>query len=217
MAIHFEKVGVLKESLVEMIHIADYCVTYNKTDRDKWGTNATGGILGFPATVILFSIIDCLGSVFSGDRNFKITIDKQQRYIKDTPQHIYILNSKYFSLDLSQTDLDNIYKNVRCTLTHNSLLPEGYILQIGTNEKSPFKIGINQLDKRIYLINLIPLFNATKKAVDNFIADLDNGHIKFINSKVHATIQQRDTLTPMYYNPRQPDGYTIIIKRWIKE
>ncbi|GAH45059.1 unnamed protein product [marine sediment metagenome] len=132
--IHQEKVGLIKESLVEMIHVADYAIKYKKIDRKKWGLNAGNGILGFPTSIILFSAIDCIGSVFAGNKNFKIQIDGQQREIKTTSQHIYILNSKYFNFDLAQIDLDNIYNNVRSTLTHNSLIPDGYHLQIGENE-----------------------------------------------------------------------------------
>lgn len=216
MALHINKVELLRESLLEMIYLADYAVTYRKTDRNKWGTNATGGILGFPSTVILFSIIDCIGSVFSGDQNFKIVIDGKERVIKDTSQHIYILNSKYFNLNLSQTDLDNIYKNVRSTLTHNSLLPEGYTLKIGDAEKNPFQIAINELDNRIYFINLIPLFKLTKSAVETFIKDLDIS-INFHQTKVHTTIEKRDAPTIMYYNFNQPGQFQIKIKEWIKE
>ncbi|MCC7331931.1 MAG: hypothetical protein IT232_04905 [Flavobacteriales bacterium] len=217
MALHLEKVGLLKESLQEMIHLADYAVTYKKTDRKKWGANATGGILGFPSTVILFSIIDCLGSVFSGDKKLKIIIDAQERQIKDTSQHIFILNSKYYNLDLSLLDLENIYKNVRSTLTHNSLMPEGYNLQVGDKEKSPFKIAINELDNRIYFINLIPLFNLTKKAVENFIKDLDSGDINFLTTKVHTTIEKRDAPTIMYYDIKKPGEFQMRIKKWVKE
>jgi hypothetical protein len=155
MAIHHEKVGLLKESLLEMLHIAEYAVTYRKTNKAKWAENATGGILGYPAVVVLFSIIDCLGSVFASDSKFTVPVEGRNRPIKRASQHIYILNSKYFNLDLSQVDLDNIYKNVRSTLTHNSLLPEGYFLQTGENENLPFNVAINELDKRIYFINVI--------------------------------------------------------------
>jgi len=215
--IHQEKVGLIKESLVEMIHIADYSVKYKKTDTKKWGLNAGNGILGFPASVILFSAIDCIGSVFSENNNFKITIDGKQREIKSTSQHIYILNSKYFKLDLTQIDLDNIYNNVRSTLTHNSLIPEGYQLQIGENEKLPFNIGINENDKRIYFVNLIPLLGATKKAIEIFINDLDCGHIDFIASAICQKIEKRDVKTPMYYDTKKPGQFTIIIKKWIKK
>ena len=100
MAIHHEKVGLLKESLLEMLHVAEYSVTYRKTDKAKWADNATGGILGYAGVVVLFSIIDCLGSAFAGDSKFSVPIDGKNRSIRNASQHIYILNSKYFNLDL---------------------------------------------------------------------------------------------------------------------
>ena len=215
--IHQEKIELLKESLFEMIHVSDYSVTYKKTDKNIWGTNATGGILGFPSTVILFSAIDCLGSVFSGNNKYKITIDGHEHTIKNTSQHIYILNSKYFNLELSLIDLSNIYNNIRSTLTHNSLLPEGYNLQPGENEKLPFNIAINENDKRIYFVNVVPLFRATKNAIETFILDINIGQIDFDNSRIHQDIEKRDAKTPIHYDPSKPGQFTIFIKEWIKK
>lgn len=157
MAIHHEKIGLLKESLLEMLHVSEYTVTFKKIDKTKWADYATGGILGYPAVIILFSIIDCLGSVFAGNNKFSVIIDGKNRPIRNASQHIYILNSRYFNLDLSQIDLDNIYKNIKSTLTHNSLLPEGNILQTGEKENLPFNVAINELNGRIYFINVIKL------------------------------------------------------------
>ena len=179
MAIHSEKSGLLKESLLEMLHVAEYSVTYQKTNAAKWGSNATGGILGFAGVIVLFSIIDCLGSVFAGDSAFGVQIDGKRRQIKSANQHVYILNSKYFNLDLSLVDLDNIYKNVRSTLTHNCLMPEGYILQTGEDENLPFNVAINELDGRIYFVNVIKLHEFVQKAVLEFVNDLDSGNIAF--------------------------------------
>jgi len=215
MAIHEEKVELLKESLAEMLHVAQYAVTYRKTDRAMWANNATGGILGFAAVVVLFSIIDCLGSVFAGDSQFSVLIDGKNKRIKNASQHIYILNSKYFGLDLCQTDLDNIYKNVRSTLVHNSLLPQGYILQPGENENLPFNVAINELNGRIYFINVIRLYKFTQTAVQEFISDLDTGNIAFESSVTHSNVSKKDVPTPMY---QQPQGQVQIrIKRWIRK
>jgi hypothetical protein len=215
MAIHRKKLGLAKESISEMLHVAEYAVTYRKIDKAKWGDNATGGILGYPATVVLFSIIDCLGSYFAKNQEFTVVIDGNSRVIKNASQHIYILNSRYFNLDLSEIDLDNIYNNVRSTLTHNSLLPEGYILQIGENENLPFNIAINESDKRIYFINVIRLYEFTKKAAEEFFRDLDKGDIVFESSTIHSNVSKRDVPTPMYQSA--PGQYQIPIKRWIKK
>jgi hypothetical protein len=217
MAIHTEKIGLIKESLVEMVHAVEYAIIYKKTDKNTWGNNATGGILGFPASILLFSIIDCIGSVFAGNKNFKIIIDRKERYIKGTTQHIFILNSKYFNLDLSNLDLENIYNNVRSTLTHNSLLPEGYTLQIGTKNSSPFSIAINEFNFRIYFINLVPLFNITKIAVQDFIIDLDNGFIDFKSTRINKDIEKRDKKTILYYDPIKRGNVSFKVKKWIRE
>lgn len=215
MAIHQEKVELLKESLIEMMHVAQYTVSFRKIDKVMWGSNATGGILGYPAVVILFSIIDCLGSVFKGNREFLVPIDGKSMPIKETNQHIYILNSRYFDLDLGLIDLENIYKNVRSTLTHNSLLPAGYILQLGENETLPFNVAINELGKRIYFINVIKLYEFVQVAVRKFIRDLDTGNVLFKESLLHSTISRRDVPMSLY---QQPNGqFQIPIKTWIKK
>jgi len=215
MAIHKEKLGLAKESIYEMLHVAEYAVTYRKTDKDQWRNNATGGILGFSATVILFSIIDCLGSYFANNLKFTVTIDKKEKPIKKPTDHIYILNSKYFNLDLSQIDLDNIYKNVRSTLTHNSLLPAGYRLQIGENESLPFNIGENMVERRVYYINVIRLFEVTKKAVEMFMDDLDKGIYNFNSSAIASNVSKRDVPSLIYVN--SVGLFEIPIKRWIKK
>jgi hypothetical protein len=94
-------------------------------------------------------------------------------------------------------------------------LPEGYILQVGENEKIPFNIAVNEFDKRIYFINVIRLFEITKKAIEEFISDLDKGDFVFDSSAIHSNISKRDVPTPMY--PSAPEQYQIPIKRWIKK
>lgn len=191
MAIHLKKVDLLKESLNELIYLAGYSIRYRKIDPAIWGSNATGGILGYPCTVILFSIIDCVGSVFSGNGGFQIEIDGKMRSINKTNEHIYILNSPYFNLNLSQVDLNNIYNNIRSTLTHNSLVPEGYYLRIGENETDPFIIHLNEGHRRLYLVNLVPLYNYAKRAVDKLISDIDNNFIDFEKTKISEIIEKR--------------------------
>lgn len=215
--IHNSKIGLVKESLIEMMHVAAYCIEYKKTDKSLWGLNATGGILGFPSTILLFSVIDCLGSIFLHNNLFKVIVDGKERNITNTAQHIYILNSKYFNLDLSQIDLENIYQNVRSTLTHNSLLPEGYYLQIGESENQPFKIAISENGERIYFVNLIPLNIMTKKAVQLMLQDIDNGEIEFEKSSIIQNISKRDLKTPIYADAQNPEQYVVKVKNWVKE
>jgi len=218
MAAHQEKTGLIKESLNELLHIAGHSINYRKIDHNIWGKNANGGVLAFPSAIILFSIIDCLGSVFIRDENIDIIIDGKNRKIKTTSQHIYILNSKYFNLELSQFDLNNIYINFRCTLTHNSLMPEGYYILSNDRNRIPFEIGITEeFDNRIYFLNLNSLYHVTKKAVELFISDLDCGVIKFEATELNKTIDQRSKRARPHPIPNQPGQSHIPMKKWIKK
>ena len=101
-------------------------------------------------------------------------------------------------------------------MTHNSLLPAGYILRPGEQENLPFNIALNQSNKRIYFINVTKLYEFTKNATEEFMVDLDTGEIDFESTIVHSDISKRDVSTPMYSSsPRQ--YYNILINRWIKK
>ena len=207
------KVDLLKEGLREQIFAAKHHIEYRKLDSNLWNDIANGGILGYPATIILFSIIDAMGSVFSGNQDFKINVGGKETVIKKTNHHIYILNSKYFGLNLEWEDLKSLYDNVRSPITHNCILPQGYTLQVGTGTDHPFYIGINENGKRIYFINLIALYKVTHTDLEEFLQDIDNGIIKYEDSKPNRVISMRDNPTAMY---NLGEGkYTIKIKKWI--
>ena len=192
MAIKDNAIGLVKESLHEMIHVAEYSINYIKEDPKIWGEDATGGILGWPSSLILFSVIDCIGSMFKNHKSFKVSIDGKPTKIKTTNQHIYILNSKYFNLNLARIDLKNIHDNVRSPITHNSVLPVGYMLAIGNESVPPFKIGIQDTGRRIYIIHHKPLLAITKKAVELFIQDIESHFEDFENSPAINDIRKRD-------------------------
>jgi len=102
---------MLKESLSESLEAAKYCTYYKKTD-EKWGDYKTGGCLGFPGAIILFSIIDTIGSYFRKDKQFKIRIDNKDYSINaDGWEHFKILNSKYFRQSLSLDFIKALYRN----------------------------------------------------------------------------------------------------------
>jgi hypothetical protein len=63
MAIHPTSASMLKESLPEFLEVANYCADHRKTE-EKWGEFKKGGCLGYPGAVILFSIIDSIGSYY---------------------------------------------------------------------------------------------------------------------------------------------------------
>ena len=94
MAIHETPSSMLKESLDESLEAAKYCADYKKTDK-KWGEFATGGCLGYPGAILLFSIIDSIGSYLEKDKKFSVIIDGKPEKINGAGRdHFKILNSK---------------------------------------------------------------------------------------------------------------------------
>ena len=121
MALHSTPASMLKESLIESLEAAKFCIDYRKTD-EKWGDFKTGGCLGYPGAILLFSIIDSIGSYFRKNLLFKIDIDS------DGWHHFKILNSKYFNQNLSQDFINALYAKFRSFLTHISVLGKNSIM-----------------------------------------------------------------------------------------
>lgn len=122
MANHTQPSSMLKESLIETLEAAKLCSEYRKNE-SKWGNYMTNGCLGYPAAILLFSIIDSIGSYFRKDRNLKISIDSKMTTIDSEGwQHFKILNSKYFNQNLSEQSIKIIYCKHRSCLSHNSVL-----------------------------------------------------------------------------------------------
>ncbi len=155
---------MLNESLNEMLTAAKYCIEYRKD---------SNGNLGWPAAVLLLSIIAAIGSYFEDDKNINIIIDNQSFKIKGTNDHFYILNSKYFNLNLSLDTVQKIYGNYRCPLIHNANLPPEHFMEIG-DEKTPV-ITYEQINGKLMpIINTVPLYKLCEKAIKNFLNDINN-------------------------------------------
>ena len=77
MAVHKIPSSMLKESLPETLKAATFCSEYRKTD-DTWGDYKTGGCLGYPAAILLFSIIDSIGSYFRHNKNLTILMGSKK-------------------------------------------------------------------------------------------------------------------------------------------
>jgi hypothetical protein len=180
MAIHETHSSMLKESLDETLEAAKYCVEYKKLD-NKWGKFATGGCLGYPGAILLFSLIDSIGSYFRKDKTFEVIIDGKNEIINAAGwEHFKILNSKYFDQKLSAVFMHKLYNNFRSCLTHNSVLGND-TLMIPDNSviKEDIKgqaFGITKNDKgdTIYIISLKELWQLCNKAVNLFKNDIDN-------------------------------------------
>lgn len=180
MATHDTPNSMLKESLKEILEAARFCSEYRKKD-DKWENFKTGGCLGYPSAILLFSIIDSIGSYFRKDNDFKIEIEgKQERIDSDGWQHFKILNSKYFNQNLDSDFLKILYSKFRSFLTHNSVLGKDSIMIMSNDSIRenisgiPFFKGKTEENKDVYVISIKELFDLCECAVDMFLMDSDN-------------------------------------------
>lgn len=119
---------MLQESLREYLYVADWCVRFRKNER--WGPGQAGGRLGYPAAVMMFCIVDTIGSFHRGDKKFNIQVDGKPVTIQQQGfQHLYVLNSEYYRQSLSEAAIRKLYANFRDLLIHNaSIAPEHLLI-----------------------------------------------------------------------------------------
>ena len=174
MALHKIPASMLKESLDEYIEASAFCVQYKKTEV-KFAPYNTGGCLGYPAGVLLFSTIDTLGSYFRGTKGFKVMIDSKMSSINgEGSEHFKILNSKYFDQKLSEKFIQQLYNSYRNKLTHNSVLGKNALMHpCNPNNNAAFHATNNSDGSVIYHIFIKELWQLCKNAVEEFKKDID--------------------------------------------
>jgi hypothetical protein len=150
MAIHNSVPSMLQESLPEMLLVAKFCIEFKK-ESPPW---PAPGCYGYPAALILLSIVDSIGSYIE----------------KGTVQnHFRILNNKdYCNQNLGDQELKIIYKYYRNILSHHSVLPPNVVLSIGTSEEPLFESKNGE-----YYLRLIPLYNWSVIAVEKILTNPD--------------------------------------------
>lgn len=147
MAIHQDIPSMLQESLPEMLLVAKYCIEFHK-DTIIW---PAPGCYGYPAALLLLSIVDSIGSYVE-----KGGVENHFRILK---------NSDYYGLNLSDDKLKIVY-NYRNLLSHNTVIATNVGLSIGS-----ISDPVLQSQNGSHLLNLIPLYNVSVKAVNVFLAN----------------------------------------------
>jgi len=147
MAIHNSISSMLQESLHEMLLVSKYCIEYRKNPK-IWGCY---GCYGYPAAILLLAITDAIGSHVIGGSCVRKHFDILKDY-------------RYYNLALTKRQIDDIYKEYRCLLTHNAILGANAFLGIGSQE-SPI---LEYKDQKTY-INLFPFFLLTNRVVARFL------------------------------------------------
>lgn len=169
---HSSPSEMLLESLDEFLFSAKLSLEYIKRDRTKWPKpHALGGTLGFSTTLLLFSIVDAIGSFYDNSTvivgNSKVTIKADK-----VKSHFYILNSHLFNLNLSGSDYDQIYSAIRNKIAHNSLIGKEIMLHPGRN--IPF-IKVNSFKgKGRYIVYLKSFYEACESAIEQFKIEIPN-------------------------------------------
>lgn len=160
MAIHNSTDSLIREALSEYLAIAEHCLTTGKP---------TGGCYGFPTALLLFSIVDAIGSFYRGNNSFEISVDQRRRTIKGAGfQHYFILNSDYYGQTLSEKDIQRLYDYYRCLLVHNAALAPDHFLDIGNPTDPPFAKRLGS--KHIDYVNLRPFLDLSHSAVARFLS-----------------------------------------------
>lgn len=149
MAIHKNIPLMLQESLPEMLLVAKYCIEFDEKKVPPWPAL---GCYGYPATLLLLSVADSIGSY----------IEKG-----NVENHFKILNSAdYYGLNLSTNGLKIIYDNYRNLLSHNTVMATNVGLNTGSID-SP----VLQNNNGFYLLNLVPFYNKSVTAVNFFLSN----------------------------------------------
>jgi hypothetical protein len=168
MAIHPDLKSLLHESVREYLEVAEYCLAYRKDA--NWGAAEVGGCLGYPAAVMLFSVVDTIGSFHRGSAAISVVVDGRPVKIrKEGFQHFFILNSDYYDLHLSELTIRRLYENFRNLLMHNASLAPNHALSYAPDGSEPFPV-VNGKQR----VNLAPFLIATRMAVSKFLTRLDS-------------------------------------------
>lgn len=169
MALHKDTPSMLRESLQEYLKVAEYCVEFRK-DPNEWGS---GGCYGYPAAVMLFCIVDSIGSFHDGKLDFKVMIDGREKSIRNGgSQYFYVLNSKYYQQSLSGSDIDRLYYNYRSLLMHSGAMAFDHFLISDPNIHEPFPVRY-LIGREVRLVNLFCFLEISRNAVSLFLNDID--------------------------------------------
>lgn len=172
------------ESIEEILFTVDFCLKYRKRDDPKKWTrphNDLNGVLGHPSTILMLAIVDTIGSIYQNNKDIKIRLkDIGDVAIGESiKSHFYILNSDYFSQNLSKEDIDIIY-GFRNNMHHNTILPENVLLSF--SKQTPFIENFSFDSKPCLKIHLISFYEKCNDAYDLLRERIDN--LKIQNEKI---------------------------------
>jgi hypothetical protein len=164
MALHTKVDENVIENLREFLKLAEIGLLTRKRDLDG-DFRKDDGCLGAPAAILLFSIVDSIGSYHRGDYNLRISNHRPPHIDDDGYVQFFILNSHYFGQSLSDEEVQFLYGQYRSNLSHNAAVSGGLLIY---NEAEP---ELFPLRNGARVVNLHALYEATKTALDAFIRE----------------------------------------------
>lgn len=168
MPVHNSPKSMIALSLKEILVSVDSMLKYKK-EKKVWEHT---GCLGYPATILLLSVVDAMGThICKGSVENHFNILKDRKYFSDFEFHT--------------KDVKAIYKGFRCKLVHNSLMYVNFTLDIKSPNGTP--IIWNDDKPTLYLVDFN---NLVKKAADKFLKQLPK--IK-LNEKILKEIESSVT------------------------
>lgn len=165
MALHIDSSTMAVEAIEEYLAASAMCQAAKKADC---------GCFGYPATLLLFCIVNAFGCFLSGDT---VQIDgRTQKITKGEP--FRVLNHGIFGLSLTSAQIKLLEKAYRNALAHSAIIEIGAFITPNSSrpQRSPFTFATN----RIQVISL-PSFHEL----------VGNAWSKFPMSRIQAWAKQR--------------------------
>src|SRR5712691_8985570 len=125
---------ILALTLAEYLAGARLCLEFKKDQ--NW---PAFGRLGFPAALLLFSVVDAIGSYLHGSSE-QFMVEGKLKAIKQKGfQHFFVLNgADYWKRDLSHAEIKHVYDNYRSLLAHHAVFTsQGFLSMSASDELFP--------------------------------------------------------------------------------
>ena len=149
MAVHHNPATMAVEAIDEYLEASTLC--FNRT-------KAGGGVLGYPGTLLLFCVVNALGTYLESD---KVLIEGSRCRLRDNP--FRVLNHQCFGLSLKRKEVDLLQDSHRNKLAHNAIVKVGASL-VPEEGKDPF---IFSSEKRAQ-INVFSFHRLVREAWERF-------------------------------------------------
>jgi hypothetical protein len=136
MAIHEKLRTMAMEAIDEYLQASKLCLERRKPDN---------GCLGYPSTLLLFCVVNALGTYLVGD---SIEIEKRlQKITRGEP--FRVLNHVCFGLTLSNKEIRLLKHSYRNALAHSAIIEYGTSL-LPSDEDPPFTFESGLVEIRVF-------------------------------------------------------------------